>query len=715
MANILISLLEGELVGSTLDIIEETGGELEIHVRRVYVPVEVDIVEETGGDLTAAVRSLEVPAEIDVTETFGGELNITVRGEYDIDIREYDGGELNVQARLSLEYPPPIINEIPANWLQHQTYQVRMTDDLGRDIRVMQASVRANRQNLAEEASVTLATADWPEHTSARRYTLEIGLRNTPMSSLTWHTVLYRGELIGEQFTSAYNDGPDDLVTLSLVSTWQERIIGWRTQNVIIYDPTQTTVALETLDTIYYENGSAVQNVLNAVPGLTLYKLLKILYSKTTIVTNIPNFPLIRVDVPVTQGIFDVVSQVVGLFDPIWFYDADDDTLYILNKHQELPDDLTIGDLTADEYTSWDMTVQPQDIDGFTLTYTENIGNWALTAERVVTMPPTTSGTFGTPDFTQVTHQITYKDWKDSDGKVIRSEPVKDVKETFDWQNNKIGETENVRNFDGQGKLTDESNRVTALLPNVTTAGNSLQDARLEETRYEYANDPRSPRNIVQTKMLRTVRGLIVTDPDDEYLGQPVKMELLRAHDGRRVVDSMTVSSGLIETQIDTLTNVGGNQYQMWSQTIDHLTEPVTVITGASEARSGDPTASRNSGKRSRQVIVLRSGLTPSGRANPVPKPIPTFAVGELPLALALPLCRDVLAATIEGRFNANAVLGGWHPAMQKGLLFNAKDRAGADYGIFITEGWTLTLENLGTPEQFVSTTLEIAQVKRPE
>lgn len=675
----------------------------------LFISSPIALAPDIGGEVPGSVKATVVTSDIAVAIKASGTLTGFGTRVNAINIKPAVSVSISGRVVYAFTEPTPVLPEIPAGWLDDQNYEARLIDSTGANIPFISADVRGDRNRLGEEATITLARKDWTGHTSAKTYTLQLGIRPSPLGTVVWHTLIENGILQKVTFASAYGeDAPQDTLTINIGSTWQNKLAQFPRSARIFYDPNETTVDLSNTQQIYYENGDAVETFYTPKAGLHFYDTIRPIINKALgfsggFVTNLPNYPITRVDYPITSSYFDVIAGLTGLFDPLFYVESN--TLHIINRNQATPEDFDPTALVADEYVSWQMESKNPNIEGMLLIYTEKLSEAVSSTLRTV-VSEEQSGEFGTPGSATTSITRTFRDWVNLDGSIVRSELTKDERTTTDHLTVVVGDSTEQHEFDGQGKRTSSSTSVRALMPQLSGGADILTEVRREEKSFEYASDPTNPKAIYQRKIITIASGLIAVDSANEYLGSAFKQPFDVAHQAGNLNTGMTVEFGPIETVTETLTPVAKNQFDYRQETVDHIRNSTRNV--ISEPRSGNPSMGASGGTVSRQMLVLAEGVTGLTRTG---KGIQPFSVGELPLFYALPLCKRVLQNLVNGKKEASVVVSGWHSSMKRGLAFNAKDRSGTSYGLFITEGFTISITAAGTTEQRVSTTLEASQI----
>jgi hypothetical protein len=198
---------------------------------------------------------------------------------------------------------------------------------------------------------------------------------------------------------------------------------------------------------------------------------------------------------------------------------------------------------------------------------------------------------------------------------------------------------------------------------------------------------------------------LIAIDASNQYFEADFKQDFLEAHKTGNLAAEMTTEFGLIKTVTETLTPLGNNQFVVRTQTIDHLRGAVTR--SESEPRTGDASLNGIGGKQ-KQLRIWAEGVTQATRSG---KPIESFNVGELPLKFAKPLAERRLAARNARKASGTIQIAGFDESVERGVFFRVLDPQSNSRGVFLAEGYSVQGTNLGTPDQRVTTSIEVAQI----
>jgi hypothetical protein len=641
---------------------------------------------------------------------FNGEARGHVRTINGLDLRAEFSGEISGHARLALITPEPVLNEIPADAFTSQHYDARLFDSTGAEIDITSFSVEAPRGAVGKIISVQVAKKDVSLITAAKKYTLQIGKRATARGAVTWYNVLQYAELDSRSFSRGWGaNQPADTLSFGAINSLADKLNGYPVSNLIVFDPNRTTISSDDLERVFDTDGILVQTELRRVYGLNLYYLLSLLRKFTgfsSIQTNIPNFELSRADFTITESYRASIAGIIGAFEPV-FYTVGD-VLWILDKTAAIPDEFEPAAISPDTFSNWQMQMpSAQAIDGFLLSFVDSSSQANTYVDRLVQTSEET-GRYGNPDYTRTEINQTFRDWKNTSNLnvVLRSEITREVRSIYNNLLQLIGRETETHTYDAQGKRTNTSRTVEAMVPDLHNDGTpALLTTRRETQTVFYTPDPKNTKRFFQNKTVTQTRGLIAIDSENQYLDEDFKQDFEKAHESGNLLLTMTTEFAPIETVTETLTPLGNNQYQVRVTTFDHLRGKTK--NSISEPKTGDATLSGQAG-RSRKLLVLREGLTQAARPG---KAIENFAVGELPLYFAKPLARRMLARRLAKKQSGTIEIAGFDQSIERGVFFRVLDRNDASFGVFLSEGYSVSGTDLRTVNQKIITRIDCSEI----
>lgn len=626
-------------------------------------------------------------------------LNLSVSGELAgastaqdaIRLRVSVTGELTGRVRFALSLPAPILNEISETAFQKRFYAARLTDDLGNAIDFESAQVDCSKGQLGKRISIRISKKDLSIVSPERTYTFEIGVRETLASAPDWITIVEDASLTERNFNLQWQS---DSLVIGALQSLSNKLERYPLKNYIFYNSSRTEVKLSEIDKIFDQSGNYVRTEVRVLPNLTLYKIFDLYKSFcgfSALLTNIPNYELTRFDLNITSSYLDSLSGIIGAFSPTLFTNGD--ALYILDKSAAIPFDFEPRAITADEFSDWSVSI-PEDsnFDGFLVSFVDSDSQADYYVDRLVQTREET-GSFGSFDYTRTDINRTYRDWFYSEQPLnpVRTELIREVHSTYDNALDLIGREANDHVYDAQGKRTNSARKIESKVPNLGAGGDlALTTVREEKQAVFYQSDSRSTRRQFQSKTITQIYGLTSIDAENQYFGQDFRQDFLRAHKAGNLTADMTSEFGLLQTITETLTPLGNNQFEVRTQTTDHLRG--NTENAVSEPKTGD--ASLNSiGGRQRQTVVLREGLTLTSRTG---GRIEGFNLGEIPLQIGIPLVERIIERRSSRKQTGEIAIAGFDASLERGTFFRILDRAGTSFGIFLTEGYSLDIRALG-------------------
>jgi hypothetical protein len=214
----------------------------------------------------------------------------------------------------------------------------------------------------------------------------------------------------------------------------------------------------------------------------------------------VPNFQISRCDFTIKQSWFQAVKGFLGIFETIVF--AVDNTLWIIDKTQAIPDDFLPRNISPNTFLNWSQAISSQPpIDGFILQYVESNTNANAYTEREETPPDTDLfGSFGDSDYS---YKSTVRRWRDyfngdTSSVILDSVLIYSQETTFKGLTTVINrDTENYT-YDSQGKRTNVQKTSEKLVPDLADSGNpSLQTVQTEKQSLFYKLDRFNPGRMV--------------------------------------------------------------------------------------------------------------------------------------------------------------------------------------------------------------------------
>lgn len=585
---------------------------------------------------------------------------------------------------LNLVQPAPILNQLAGGAFQNQRLKVRLLIN-NTETPLKSFEYSKPKGTTGASLGIELSRAGLSQIPSTAAIKFQIG--KWANNNYVWTTLLDYGIVTERNYRIQFSA---DSLSFSSIEPLADFLSLCPYQNLTVFDGAKTQVSASDLPPLYDSDGGYSLSVSRNISPLTLYDLLRIAFVEgcgfDSFQTNIPNYPIMRCDFSVSSSYLDAVRALVGIFEPVIF--AVGNTLWILDKTQVVPDSFRPVSLTADKYVSYGAALgYNRNIDGFLLQYLSN-GAGDYSVQRFYQPPNITSGNFGDADFTQTEINQTFLDWKNTANPniVLRSELEAETRTTYDNSENVIGRETISNSFDGTGKRILSQKTIEANVPDLSNSGDlALQTVRRESVEFSYKTDFYNPRRVNQDKIITRISALISIDSDNKYLGKDFKQDFTKANETGNLTTSMTTDFVPVRTIIESFETLGNGQVQVSRQEIDHLRN--VPIDPLSEVRNGDVSISAL-GSRPQILRVWRTGVNKNSAKG---KAFVPFAVGELPLVFALPLAKRRLALAVQPKQTAQIQIVGFDESCERGVIFSAKDRAGANLGNYLIEGFRVS------------------------
>ena len=530
-----------------------------------------------------------------------------------------------------------------------------------------------------------------------------------------WTTIFDLGRRSAGGFSFAFTDGRvNDELSVSSIGPVADRINKSPLNNLTIFNPFFDELTQEQFRPIYDTSGNVYYHELVSRPGLTLHWLLdRILITEcgfSDVITDLPEGLVRRADFERTGTFLSGLAPILGAFDPLIF--VKDDIVWILDSTQKLPAGFaTPYPLTANKYRNAQFNEQVLNIDGYEVEYAD-ASDPDYTVDREEIDEPDVFGALGQANYMIIDRKRTFRDWfkTSNPSTVIRTEKVSETETTRAMVNGTLTQTHEAIEtitLDRFGNPLSIVKGVEGLAPVLSTPGTFSTRTLLDErTEFLYMADRRRPTRKVLSSSKKTARGLIITDSVNTHLGQPWKATFIDASRSGNLNAAQTYSFGAIKTTVETIQQTGKGPSEIRVRTTDFLSTPPAVYNDTTDTRGGDASINARSGEP-QQVIVFRPGAVRSSAQ------MAALSVGDLPLNQAVALARRRLENQVLRTGAVNLI--GTNTAIGRGFVFELFDREGSAVGVFIVEGRSIELNNLGTPQQATTQTLEVRQVQESE
>lgn len=647
---------------------------------------------------------------------FSGNINIKSQSPNGSVFRVKIGGNIEIKGKFVFSIPPPILSEIDENAFAVQIYTARLLDENNNEILITDATRNQPKGEIGERISLTIGRKDLSLINPDKLYTFQIGTWSNVQDAIdgvspVWKTVCEDSRLSSRSFSIGRNGRlAADSLSFEIIESNKNKLNFYPPRNYILYDSLQINVELGDIERVYTSDGDYIRTTANAFPNLTLYKVLDFVKQRlgfARIETNLPNFPIVRANFPFERSYSDSIAAIAGNYEPTCSIQPGN-VLRIQTKFAELPGDFEPREITISDFSQLNLQIpQSTHIDGVNITYLDSNAFADYYSDRL-TQTREETGTFGSPNYTRTDINRTYRDWFENENPNVplRTELIAEVHSTYDNTLNLIGRETNNHVYDAQGKRTNSARTIESQIPDLDNSGTLvLLTAREENQSVFYTTDAQNPRQQLQSKTITQISGLMAIDAENQYFDEDFKQDFLKAHKAGNLTVDMTSEFGLLQTITETLTPLGNNQFEVRTQTTDHLRG--NTENSISEAKTGDASLNAISGKQ-KQFILWTDGVSTNTRTG---GEIINLAAGFLPLTFAKTLAEIILHRRQNGFQEGSLTIPVYHESLQRGVFFRVFDRSGNSLGRFICESVNVVFRNLGTRQQTTISTVQISEV----
>lgn len=569
----------------------------------------------------------------------------------------------------------------------------------GNPVPIKGATLNAPPDTLGTELSVDLARAVVSQIPLDASVDFELGIWTG--AAFSFEKLLAGGKLSGRSKRVVNsNNLPTDTVTVNFVDVIGDRWNLAPDANTLYYDPDKVDrpaqgsgVVAISAQGIRDENGVEVSTVELPAPGLNLYEVLRLAYvvgcGFSSVKTNVENFPVEQVAFTLSGGYDAGVRPLLSPFRPVVFPVGN--VLWILDADAPLPAGLQLRTLTVSKLAEITSTLPAREpVDGILATIKVDRVSGEYFTERLE-VETVESGNFGAADFVSTRTERRVREFRTLDAPtVIRREEVASLKVTVeDSDFNLISRETQNDSFDGLNRKTGHRRSVEARVPDPEDRGRlKTKEVARETQTIVYGAHPLKPSLDTILRVETHVDGLIVVDPDNEYLGKPFKAPALEAHrSGNITTDgAQTFEFGAIKTIIESL-HVRGQAVEMETRVINHISNApdstkVTTRPGAAELE--------RTSQATQTILLTLPGVTRRRR-------VAEFDGSGLPSATALELARRELQKLANPPLDFAGVLAYPDRTLRRGSLLDIREREGAALGSYIATGYKVDFEREAT------------------
>ena len=725
----------------------------------VEVDFGPDIDSSTFLRINATDPNIELAANIDFGINVGAllinQLEFLGIFKFGIDVKQsgrlqWPSTELS---ELNLTVNIVDVVNFPANY---QEYKVRFKIG-GVEVPIKKAVVSAPKSKIGTDISVVFSrSSDRSLISGGAVYSLEIG---TVISNVvTWHT-LSTGFVSTDSYDVGWTDySPTDEVSLSTTDSIAHAMMSSPYFPVVFFDPEYLDIKPEDLQPVFDASGNLYPTILIPVSGLNVGTVLNYCASQMGIglSTNISvsAFRIKRLDINIGQPFISAISGLIGVFSPL-FIDIGGAVHILDSTMLWIGGSSTPKTLTTSKYRVTRLGKVWPDINGYVVEYVESHDAWDTNKDD----DDTVTNTIVDEDenrITQVYTTTTVRSYYRSSlpSIVVRKETVKVLTET--WVNDPalygdgfvlINSSREDFIYDHIGKIIEHGKRESARVPFWYPSESPLSKAgegqwqytfttvKYEHEEYVYKENPFKHGTEYRESLFQYTRALIYTDRDKQFETTdktdpldldpdkevPIKYKELYidAYRGGNLQEPdldpdanskppvfpytyyENVSFEPSQARFEYTVPVSKDVARTETKETDHITKVVTM--NVTEEQIGEFSTSSQVGQTRRAIVFSSGGVRTSRR-------IETLNIGEIPLEYGIPLAQRKLAkANINTEMQCELI--GYDPGISKGTILGVTGREGVSLGGYLTEGWQVTLDKLGTPEQSVMSMFDLTEI----
>lgn len=519
--------------------------------------------------------------------------------------------------------------------------------------------------------------------------------------------------------------GSPDTFTFTGASEMNARLNKVSVNTLVIFDLGRHQLTADDFEGIYNGGGGYYAPEVVGISGLSLYKLLTLLFSGragfSKIYSNIPDFPLGIVELAAGSTFIEAVGGIIGMFEPDFsttINQLGQQTLWIRDGTAlATPSAPALKVISIAQAKSLGIANEAGGkVDALLIDVTQERNTFDYYTDRKES-GETRAGTQGAGGQILRTAITTkFRDFfrRSKPETPVKTETKQIVRTTF---SNGVRTNESVENFtyDSLGRLKERNKRVRALVAQVNNKKTYLgSEYRYNEAGAEvlydewkiskvkslgfvpveeeleiikYKMHPFEPRTFYISVREVNKTGLIYTDGENQQMGEDYARSAMDAYRAGNVHEDMTGGWDRISTFREEITPKRGGRVLVRTFEYEYPTEQ--LVRDDEEIRDGE-VGTNIFVQEQRRFYVLPKGATG------IQKGVESMNMGELPLELAVALGSRILRqkATLPHRVAFGYI--GIDNTIQKGSLLNVTGRAGENLGYYIVESRTLAASGDG-------------------
>jgi hypothetical protein len=526
-------------------------------------------------------------------------------------------------------------------------------------------------------------------------------------SSGAWETKM-TGTFGNRQYAVSFES---DRLNISSVDSASDKLAKCPKKRTVFYDPSKTEVPNEEQSDVLRDNfGNAYPSEFVPSYGLSFYDLLQ--WALVTVCgfssykTDLPDFPVVVADFAIGKPVIETINALDGVFEPLVF-ERTGNVGWIKDTSVGIPSGSVARSLPISRFKSFNVTTGADagNVDGLIINYSESTTGDFYTQRLEESEFPNEGG-----DFAGGTTELEHEFWDyklSSDPEVIVSTILKSEKKTTkNAADQTIGEEITIRTVNSRGLVTGHEKTVKSMLPtdDFSSPALALRLESRERQRCTFTTDSlgRTYLSVRQTQH----RALVAQSNTKTYLTQPWQCVFIEGHRAGILKAGMTVTELPTKTVTETFTRLANGQTTCSTTTVDHIRGGLTG--SRNEAENGEAVIPNR--HKQRQMILWRQGLT----VNPADisqKKLKSINGGEIPMIYLKPLGYRKLDRLFTGKGEGSAELFGYDSSIRRGSTFNVTGRDDEDLGNFMTIGFDISGQGLGTEKPTMMTRLTLLEL----
>jgi hypothetical protein len=447
------------------------------------------------------------------------------------------------------------------------------------------------------------------------------------------------------------------------------------------------------------------------------------------LVTNIPDYPVSRVDFTAEGGWHDGIQPCIGMYNPIYFVEGGQ--LFIVDTFRALPyGHITYGLTPESDYSVLAGAVpfrEPFNI--VYLTYQARDGEAGITiAEEWLDDDVQESGHYGDFGYQQTTIKQRVLRARDQLGAIVNEEPSlyrQEVRSTTVWWDGQelvpgpvmLSHREEQQDFFHENFKTGHHKEVWTQMTVGVDASLALVKVLTEDCAISWDDAPDGSGQKVQKSSVTRIEGLIYMEPDDtvsrlnpstgDTYDRPKMWPLTVADAGEVITDTGNTFWGPIKTITETLRSLKGGQLDMMVREKDEIKGSTRNSFTSPRVSSGLLSANKYETKSHTVRIMDEANILAIGPRRPE-----SVNAGELPRARAFELAHRVLAQGPNPVQEFRINLPGVDVGLRRGSVVRACNREGVWSPPCMVRGLTITGTSLGTTGHRIATTLDTVELR---